>query len=225
MYNVLRYLHWGILAVLLAMNSAVAAPVPWKDELYSHFSDGEPLSELLKTLGSVQDIPVVVSPKVKEVVSLHFMNKQPEAIFNELVKNYGLIWYYDTEALFIYKEDEVQTASVSMKKMSPQEFTNAIKRLGVLEERFKWKISEVDNIIYLTGPERFINSVLEMAKVMDNQELGRRQIYRWTDKRGVVNFSSEDPVGKMGATWDVQTNEKFPGFEVRDVVQNKTKVD
>ena len=118
-------------------------------------------------------------------------------------------------------EEEVQTASVSMKKMSPREFTNALKRLQVLEDRFQWEASEVDNIIYMTGPERFVSTVLSMAKVMDNQDLSRRQVYRWKDKGGVVNFSSEDPVGHMGSEWDVKTDEKFPGFDVVDVVKNK----
>jgi type II secretory pathway component GspD/PulD (secretin) len=225
MHETIFRFRWAAFLLVLAGCAAMAAPVPWKGDNYSHFSDQEPLAELLKTLVSLQDLPIVVSPKVKEVVSLHFQGKKPEEIFNELVRNYGLIWYYDKEALFIYKEDEVQTASVSMKKMSPQEFTNALKRLQVLDDRFQWEISEVDNIIYLTGPERFISSVLDMAKVMDTQDLSRRQVYRWKDKEGVVNFSSEDPVGGMGAEWDVKTDEKFPGFDVVDVVKNQKQAE
>ena len=225
MHNIIRRLRWAILLLVFAGYAVAAAPVPWKKEPYSHFSDQEPLDELVKTLASLQDLPIVVSPKVKEVVSLHFQSRKPEDIFNELVKNYGLIWYYDKEALFVYKEDEVQTASVSMKTMSPREFTNALKRLQVLEDRFQWEASEVDNIIYMTGPERFVSAVLAMARVMDNQELSRRQVYRWKDKRGVVNFSSQDPVGGMGAEWDVKTDEKFPGFDVVDVVKNKKRAE
>lgn len=221
MHNRFFTFRWAALLLVFISGTAAAAPVPWKNDPYSHFSDQEPLVELLKTLASLQDLPIVVSPKVKEVVSLHLQNRKPEDIFNELVKNYGLIWYYDKEALFVYKEEEVQTASVSMKKMSPREFTNALKRLQVLEDRFQWEASEVDNIIYMTGPERFVSTVLSMAKVMDNQDLSRRQVYRWKDKGGVVNFSSEDPVGHMGSEWDVKTDEKFPGFDVVDVVKNK----
>ena len=225
MHHTLFRFRWATLLALLLSCTVTAAPLSWNDDKYSHFSDEEPLAELLKTLASLQDLPVVVSPKVKDVVSLHMQDKKPQEIFNELVKNYGLIWYYDKESLFIYKEEEVQTASISMKKMSPQEFTNALKRLQVLEERFQWQISEVDNIIYLTGPERFVSAVLDMAKVMDTQDLARRQVYRWKDKEGVVNFSSEDPVGGLGAQWDVKTDEKFPGFDVVNVVKNKKQVE
>ncbi len=225
MHNVFFKFRWALLLLSCVSFTAAAAPLAWKDYPYSHFSDQEPLIELLKTLASLQDLPIVVSPKVKEVVSLHFQSRKPEDIFNELVKNYGLIWYYDKEALFVYKEEEVQTASVSMKTMSPQEFTNTLKRLQVLEDRFQWEVSEVDNIVYMTGPERFISSVLSMAKVMDNQDLSRRQVYRWKDKSGVVNFSSEDPVKRLGSEWDVKTDEKFPGFDVVDVVKNKKQAE
>lgn len=225
MYKTILGYRWGALLLLFVVSASIAAPIPWKAEKYSHFADQESLSDLLKTLVAQQDIPIVVSPKIKDVVSLHVQERTPEDIFNDMVKNYGLIWYYDKESLFVYKEDEVQTGSVSMKKMSPQEFTNALKRLQVLDDRFQWEISEVDNIIYFTGPERFISSVLEMAKVMDTQELSRRQIYRWKDKNGVVNFSSEDPVGGLGAAWDVKTDEKFPGFDVVDVVNHKKQAE
>ena len=210
-----------VVALLMLNFQAVAAPVPWKNASYSHFSDQEPLADMLKTLLAEENIPIVVSPKVKDIVSMHYKEQKPEAIFNDLAKTYGLIWYYDKESLFVYKEDEVQTASVSLKKASPNEFTNALKRMQVLDERFKWQVSEVDNIVYFTGPERFISSVLDMAKVMDTQDLAKRQIYRWKDKNGVVNFSSEDPVGNMGSAWDVKTQDKFPGFDMVDVVKNK----
>lgn len=208
-------------AALLISSPAFSAPTPWQKETYSHFSDQEPLADLLKTLAATDDIPIVVSPKVKDIVSLHYKLMQPADMFTELVKTYGLIWYYDKEALYIYKEDEVQTASVSLKTMSPAEFTNSMKRMEVLDERFQWQISEVDNIIYFTGPERFVSAVLDMAKVMDTQKPTKRQVYRWKDKNGVVNFSSEDPVDRMGAAWDVKTGDKFPGFNMVDVVKNK----
>ncbi len=210
-----------VVALLMLNFQAVAAPVPWKNASYSHFSDQEPLADMLKTLLAEENIPIVVSPKVKDIVSMHYKEQKPEAIFNDLAKTYGLIWYYDKESLFVYKEDEVQTASVSLKKASPNEFTNALKRMQVLDDRFKWQVSEVDNIVYFTGPERFISSVLDMAKVMDTQDLAKRQIYRWKDKNGVINFSSEDPVGNMGSAWDVKTQDKFPGFDMVDVVKNK----
>ncbi len=206
-------------ACLIPAVSVNAAPLPWNGGVYSHFSDQEPLAEVLKTLAASQNTPIVVSARVKDVVSLKFKEMAPRDMFNELVRTYGLIWYYDKESLYIYKEEEAQTASVSLKNLSPDEFTAALQRLDVLDERFKWQVSEIDNLIYFTGPERFISAVLDMASVVDSQRLARQRIYRWKDASGVMNYSNEAPVSGNPAELDIKSQEKMPGFEMVDVVK------
>lgn len=197
---------------------AYAAPLPWNDKLYSHYSDQEPLSEMMKTLAANQGTPITLSPKVDDVVSMHYKNRTSRDIFEDLVKTYGLIWYYDGESAFIYKEEEARRGSVSMENMTPSEFSEALKRLEVLDDQFHWEVSEVDNVIYFTGPERFVSSVLSMAELMDSNASKRTKIFKWTDASGQVNFSNERPLSARNATKDVSTNERFPGFDVFDVI-------
>jgi type II secretory pathway component GspD/PulD (secretin) len=167
-----------VVCLLLLTKAAWAAPLTWSQQAYSHFSDQEPLVDLLQTLASTQKVPVVLSPQIKDVVSLHYKQQLPELIFNNLVKTYGLIWFFDGETLYVYKENEAQRGSVSLEKMTPQAFTTAMKRLNVLDSQYHWEVSEVDNMIYFTGPERFVSSVLDMAKMMDTQKLERPQVYK-----------------------------------------------
>jgi type II secretory pathway component GspD/PulD (secretin) len=208
-----------MVSLLLLSNIAVAAPLTWSDKPYSHFSDQEPLSDLLATLASTQNVAVVVSPNIKDVVSLHYKMQEPKAIFEDLAKTYGLIWFYDGETLYIYKESEAQRGSVSLEKMSPQAFTTAMKRLNVLDSQYHWEVSEVDNMIYFTGPERFVTAVLDMAKIMDTQKLERPQVYKWVDSKGQVNYSNERPEAtNTEVNKDVATKDRFPGFDVVDVI-------
>lgn len=212
-----QILLFGIVMCVCQMLNA--APLPWNDEPYSHYSDEEPLAEMLKTLSANQGTPITISSKVEDVVSMHYKNKPSKDIFEDLAKTYGLIWYYDGEAIFVYKEEEAKRGSVSMQNMSPQEFSEALQRLQVLDDQYHWEVSELDNVIYFTGPERFVNSVVSMAKLMDNQPKKRSQIYKWTDASGRVNFSNERPLSSRGADKDVSTNDRFPGFDVVDVIE------
>ena len=205
--------------LMYVSSMAYAAPLPWNDKPYSHYSDQEPLSEMMKTLAANQGTPITLSPKVNDVVSMHYKNRTSREIFNDLVKTYGLIWYYDGESVFIYKEEEARRGSVSMENMTPSEFSEALKRLEVLDDQFHWEVSEVDNVIYFTGPERFVSSVLSMAELMDSNASKRTKIFRWTDASGQVNFSNERPLSARNATKDVSTNERFPGFDVFDVIE------
>ena len=208
-----------VVCLLLLTKAAWAAPLTWSQQAYSHFSDQEPLVDLLQTLASTQKVPVVLSPQIKDVVSLHYKQQLPEVIFDNLIKTYGLIWFFDGETLYVYKENEAQRGSVSLEKMTPQAFTTAMKRLNVLDSQYHWEVSEVDNMIYFTGPERFVSSVLDMAKMMDNQKLERPQVYKWIDAKGQVNYSNERPTSTNAeVNKDVATKERFPGFDVVDVI-------
>ncbi|OED51013.1 hypothetical protein ACH42_00195 [Endozoicomonas sp. (ex Bugula neritina AB1)] len=174
---------------------------------------------MLKTLAANQGTPITLSPKVDDVVSMHYKNEASKTIFEDLVRTYGLIWYYDGESVFIYKEEEARRGSVSMENMTPSEFSEALKRLEVLDDQFHWEVSEVDNVIYFTGPERFVSSVLSMAELMDSNASKRTKVFRWTDASGQVNFSNERPLSARTAEKDVSTNDRFPGFDVFDVIE------
>ena len=205
--------------LLYFSSMAYAASLPWNNKPYSHYSDQEPLSEMMKTLAANQGTPITLSPMVNDVVSMHYKNRTSREIFEDLVKTYGLIWYYDGESVFVYKEEEARRGSVSMENMTPGEFSEALKRLEVLDDQFHWEVSEVDNVIYFTGPERFVSSVLSMAELMDSNASKRTKVFRWTDASGQVNFSNERPLSARSSTKDVSTNERFPGFDVFDVIE------
>lgn len=207
-----------LLAAQLLM-TVQAAPLPWNEKPYSHFSDEEPLAEMLEALAANQGTPISLSPKVDDVVSMHYKNRSSKEIFLDLIKSHGLIWYYDGESVFVYKEAEAKRGSISMENMSPQEFSEALKRLEVLDDQFHWEISEVDNVIYFTGPERFVSSVLSMAELMDSNASKRTKIFKWVDSGGRVHYSNERPLSSRGAEKDIQTNERFPGFDVVDVIE------
>lgn len=204
--------------IMCACQVGNAAPLPWNDKPYSHYSDEEPLAEMLGSLASNQGTPITISEKVVNVVSMHYKNKPSKEIFEDIAKTYGLIWYYDGEAIFVYKEEEAKRGSVSMTTMGPGEFSEALERLNILDSQYHWEVSELDNVIYFTGPERFVNSVVSMAKLMDNQPKKRSKVFKWTDASGRVNFSNERPLSSRGSDKDVATEDRFPGFDVVDVI-------
>ena len=183
----------SVLTLLVSFSTSLsAAQLPWSNKVYSHFSDQEPLSSLLATLAASQNTQIVVSKKIKDVVSVYFKEKTAKKIFDELVKAHGLIWYYDGGVLYISKKEEIQTGSIHLKFQTTKEFAQSLRQLGVLDDHFYWVESEQDNTVYFKGPERFVSSVLKMSKVVDKKP-ARARIYKWVDKNGVPNFSSQMP--------------------------------
>ena len=188
---VLNVVMIGVLSVAVS-SSVQAAPLPWSDKVYSHFSDQEPLSSLLKTLALTQNTQISVSDRINDVVSVHFQQKTTKAMFDELAKSHGLIWYYDGGVLYVSKKDEIQTGSISLTFNTTKEFSQSLRQLGILDDHFYWVESEHDNTVYFKGPERFVSTVLKMSKVLDKKPTKPR-VYKWVDKNGVPTFSSTMP--------------------------------
>jgi type II secretory pathway component GspD/PulD (secretin) len=179
---------------MLSLGQAQAAELQWSTEPYSHYSDQEPLRDVLKSLVATQGIPVVISGRIQDVVNVRFEPLPPGEIFTRLVNAYKLTWYYDGQALYVYPMDEVHTATLQLKHASVKEFNDSLERLDVLDSRFHWRVSEPDRLIYFAGPERFVSLVMEMAKVFDDEDgPAAGLVYKWTNEAGIVNYSTAPP--------------------------------
>ncbi len=197
------------IALLLLSWSALsgAAPLPWRSTVYSHYSDHEPLSDVLRSLVAGEGISVVVSPRITEVVSLHVQREPPQQVLERLAGLYHLTWYFDGQVLYVYRDDELQTATLKLRRVSPADFTRMLRRVGVFEARFPWRVAERERLVYFAGPRPYVALVMEMAKALERGR-GRRAgavVYRWTDAAGVVNFGSAPPEGHPYDVIDLAT--------------------
>jgi len=170
-----------------------AETLPWQNEKYTHYSEEESLKDMLQAMASSQNTTAVISPKVDDIVSIYYKERYPQDILDELTKAHDLMWFYDGEALFIYKKAEAQTGSVRLKNLSVAEFSNTMRKLGILDDKFYWNELEEESLIQLKGPERFVTSVLQMAKIVDVPQITEEKIYKWKDKNGTINFSGHNP--------------------------------
>lgn len=182
-----------LLSILLFTSTVMADALPWETETYTHYSEQEPLREMLQAMASALNTTAVISDDIDDVVSVYYREAAPKTILNELSQAHDLMWFYDGEALFVYKKDEAQTGSVTLKHMPVSEFTSTMKKLGIFSDEFYWKELEEESLIQFKGPERFVTSVLQMAKIVDVPRTSHQKVYKWVDTKGVVNFSSRNP--------------------------------
>ncbi len=187
-----RYLLLGVISLFVGFHASYAKKLQWDNSVYTHYSDQEPLKSFLEALAASQKTPIIMSDKIDAVISGYYRKRNPKEIFLNVLKSNGLVWYYDGDTLFVEREDEMQTGSVSLNHISASEFTQALERLGILDQRYQWTASDVDQMVYFKGPEPLVTAVLEMSKVLDKKII-RPQVYRWVDEKGVTNFSTSEP--------------------------------
>lgn len=185
----------GLLAVFLLPMNANAADLKWKQTYYSHYADGETLETVLQDLMYGEEIPVIVSKKIKANVNLHLEGMSPAEVFDRLSKTYQFIWYYDNQALFVYNVNELMSATVKLDHISSQKFTEITKEMGIYDQKYGWEFADDRDVIYFTGPPRLVNLVMEMSEVYDTEKPAYQSsiVYQWKDKDGVPNFTTKPP--------------------------------
>ncbi|HFD87726.1 MAG TPA: DUF4124 domain-containing protein, partial [Gammaproteobacteria bacterium] len=127
-------------------------------------------------------------------------------VLDRLSRLYQLAWYYDGHALFVYRMDEMKTATLKLVNLPVTDFSESLKRLGIYDPRYSWKASETDGFIYFSGPPRYVTLVMETAKAMDekiSQPASSAVVYRWKDRKGIINFSSSPPMSARQSYYEV----------------------
>ena len=191
--------------IICLTSNLTASPLPWGTSKYTHYSEEQPLKDMLEAMSSAQGTSIVVSPKITDIISVYFKNQTPLKILESLAESNKLMWYYDGEILYVYKNDEIQTGSVTLKQISVKDFSQTLRKIGILDKQFYWNEIEEEDIVYFKGPERFVSAVLQMSEILDNKKPSNNKIFKWTDNSGLVNYSNINPEkGKKAVRSTVQ---------------------
>lgn len=183
-----------ILILLFCSSTTLfAEKLPWDKEKYTHYSEEQPLKEMLEEMAASQETSIVISPKVEDIISVYYKQMYPIDILKSLAKSNDLLWYYDGKVLYIYKNNEIQTGSVTLKRLSVKQFSQALRKIGILDDQFYWNEVESEGIVYFKGPERFVSAVLQMSEILDNKKPTNDKVFKWVSKSGRVHYSNINP--------------------------------
>jgi len=212
------------LKLFLLFNICVALTIPsiafsseWTDEKYTHFSKNEPLADMLEAMALNQNLSIVVSGSITETISAYYKDKKSSEIFNSIVNTYGLVTYFDGDALYIYKIDEIKNATISLTKSPISFLEKELIDMGALnstiKKEVKWNVHARKNRVSFRGVQRFIEIVNNIADTLNNNDY----VFRWTSKDGIVHYSNEPPFGNSNykrvtsiSSSVVQTEENDP---------------
>jgi type III secretion protein C len=159
----------GACALASAPCAARAAEIPWRSPVYTHVADDAPLAAVLRDFAANQGLVAVVSPKVQGTVNGRFVDMAPTAFLDQLCTAYGLTWYFDGSALYVYAADELSTRILSLKFITPSHLRTVLDRLGIYDVRFGWRALDDMGVVYLSGPARYVDLVAETAALVDMQ--------------------------------------------------------
>jgi len=165
----LRPLLWICLAVMAWQRPAMAQELDWVPMPYSYVAEGESLRDVLVNFGANYEVSVVVSDKVNDQVNGQFEHDEPLAFLQQLASLYNLVWYYDGNVLYVFKNSEVQSRLINLEQTGAAELKQALQRAGIWEPRFGWRPDADNRLVYVSGPPRYLELIEQTAVALEQQ--------------------------------------------------------
>lgn len=121
-----------------------------------------------------QGIGVVFSEDVKGAVSGNFKNEKPKNFFINISNAYNLIWYYDGAAVYIYSAHEMTSKILNLRYLNMQQLRKNLDELDILDSKFVVRIIDKDRIVYISGPQRYVELISNLAEQLDEKAWAMR---------------------------------------------------
>ncbi|WP_420875930.1 type III secretion system outer membrane ring subunit SctC [Pseudomonas sivasensis] len=158
----------------------------------------ESLHTVFTALSVPMGLPIVVSSEVartriSEVIDLD----TPQHALETLALQYGLIWYGDGQALYLYDVSEAKSSTVTLLHISVDRFRALMRRSGVDETRYPLRISGT-RTFSVSGPPNYVDQVLQLAQLMDLERADLRVGTQAFAVVQVLNTHVADRVYSMG---------------------------
>lgn len=164
----LKSLGVGLLAWLMC-SVAHGEPLDWPVEPFHYVAQGESLRDVLINFGANYQSAVVVSDKVNDQVSSAFDLQDPESFLKLVSALYNLTWYYDGAVLYVFKSTEMQTRLVRLNQVREPQLRAAMREGGSWEPRFTWRPVASGQLLYVSGPPRYLDLVEQAAQALEQQ--------------------------------------------------------
>ena len=150
--------------------------IKWAMSRFTYEASGRQVAEVLRDFGAAQGLPVVSSDGVEGVVRGRFDNT-PTEFLDALCRSFGLIWYHDGSALYVYPANAIRSRLFRLQGFDSRRIEALRAKLTWGDGRYPLKYSPGEKTLLVTGPPRHIELVSQLVEVLDAESSERlRQV-------------------------------------------------
>ena len=167
----------ALLTFALATSAVKAAPIPWRNEDVSFAVREQPLRDFLQELFSSQGLSVVVSSVVQGTVNGNF-NGRPDKIFDDVMKAFSLLPYYDGTLIYVYSVSEASTRTIAVPRSLVGRMMRTMDDLRMLNGRHTARTVSSEGLIVLSGSRRFLEQAEELSRNLQVQVASGPSVFK-----------------------------------------------
>lgn len=125
--------------------------------------------------------PVILSSRAaRKQVSGEFDLGNPQALLEKMTLQLGLIWYGDSQSIYVYDAGEMRNSVVLLRNVPLATLNDFLRKSGLYDKRYPLRGDNRSGTFYLSGPPVYVDLVSNAASFMDQQsegmDLGRQKI-------------------------------------------------
>ena len=160
-----RYFLCFSFGFLLSLTVHAAQPT-WSQNPVPITVQEKPLKEFLQDLFSFAGITVVFSNQVQGSVSGQF-SQTADKTFNDIVRAYGLLPYYDGNVMHISTVSEVQSKSIKTDPDLVDKVLTQIIKLDLTDSRQSIQVIKKSGLIKARGSAQFVLDIEELVQTIN----------------------------------------------------------
>ena len=166
----------GLLAHALAASNAVGhGRAAWPNPRFVYEANGKRLSEVLQDFAASERLPVVIAEGVDGVVHGSF-KASPEAFLDAMARTYGLVWYHDGTALYVYPSKSMQSRLFRLKGFTREQVEQMLASLNLGDRRYTLRFNEREKTLLAYGPPRHIDLINAALESLDSGVMERNRV-------------------------------------------------
>jgi len=131
----------------------------------------QPAAVYFQALSVVMARPVILSPSSKTLqVSGQFDLSDPMLALKSFCQDRGLIWYFDGQALYVYRQDELSSTLVQLQQLTVNKLVAALREADLYDQQYPLTSRPDARSFYLSGPPKYVQLVTQTANLLDSQQ-------------------------------------------------------
>lgn len=167
----------GLVLLLLIMSSCqVSATIEWADKPYLYRSSDRSIKQALLDFSFNMETPLQLPEDIVGERPIDIPEMTALEYLNYLCRLAGVVWYFDGYKLHIIKQDEIKTEILNIEDINYRKLMRVLKELDVYDSKFTIKHHSLESVIYVRGPDIYINNIKKIIKKYDFKENNKIKI-------------------------------------------------
>lgn len=154
---------------------------------FSHYSEAEPLVNLLETFARSQGLRAAFTENVKGEVSGEFRDLSPELFLAGIYTAFGIEWYILDDILHFYVKRDLERRLVYLSASKPSVMKQILFDAGLLSSQLPSKADDEKKVLIFSGPTDYADGVAAAIKSYEDAYSNQQEVrvfflkHAWAD--------------------------------------------